>query len=104
MKYIVATNDQGEKTILVFPNHVPHVRMGGDTLRTMQHFGNTAYEIPHIGKATSAGFIGYKEGGVPFCHGRSESLGLKSEEGDTELLLAEMSMSEYDRSIKIKKK
>jgi len=79
MKYIVTENEEGEREIFVFPRSVPHNAFAEVVagIRNQTH-GNWR-RIRR--KPVSAGFV---DGGR--CHGRSESLHLKSRPEDTELL------------------
>lgn len=44
------------------------------------------------GKIISAGFVDFRPGGIPVCHGMSESLNIASKEGDSEALAAQLGL------------
>jgi hypothetical protein len=86
VKYLVA-NLEGHEAIFVFPRAVDHDRMA-EALASIR-FGydhNWSRKLMakpgEDGKIISAGFV---TDGV--CHGRSETLGLKSREADDSALL-----------------
>lgn len=103
MKYIVLMNEKKEKTILVFPNHIPHRNMTGDTPRQIAHYAH-GYPCPQLGQAISAGFVKYTPTGGIHTYGSSESLGLSNHPDDAALLYGELIMDEHAQSIKTPKK
>ena len=97
MKYVILTRDDGLKTALIFPNHIPHVNMCGDAVRQITHFSH-GYPCPKIGEPTSAGFLSLSGlSGDIYCHGRSESLGLESDDHDIDVIRSELIRSEHSK-------
>jgi hypothetical protein len=84
MKYIATTRDEdGTREIFLFPNEVPHNVMAEAIygLRNQTHG-----EWRRIRRTpVSAGFVTADDTG-PYCYGQSESMHLRSQDGDTELL------------------
>ena len=82
VKYIVTENEDGKQELFMFPRSIPHDAMA-EVLGYIkkQTCGNweRVFRQP-----VSAGFVTNNA-----CHGSSESLSLKSEPGDTDLLRAQ---------------
>lgn len=96
MKYIMFENEDGHKTALIFPNHIPHANMAGDVPHIIGHFSQR-YGAVKIGEPVSAGFVGPDSNFQMSCWGRSESLGLEADPGDSRIIFAEMTRSEHDK-------
>lgn len=99
MKYIVFTNRKNQKTVLIFPNHIPHVNMTGMTAHVVSK--SRGYPCIHIGEPTSAGFAIIVGNGAVRVHGRSESLNLDCDPEDASLIWHEFERSEHSQSITI---
>jgi len=96
MKYVMFENKDGHKTALIFPNHIPHKNMTGDVPRMIRHFSNE-YGGVDIGEPVSAGFVGPNSDFQMSVWGSSESLGLKSDPGDSRIIFSEMTRSEHSK-------
>jgi len=79
MKYIVTESDEGKREIFLFPRAVNHDAMAEALYGIKDQTRGDWRRIRR--KPVSAGFV---EGGK--CVGRSESLNLNSQAGDTALL------------------
>lgn len=95
MKYIIFKNDNGLETALIFPNHVPHINMSGDTSRSISHWGPPRYTCPDLGEPVSAGFLCFDEDGGILCDGASDSLKLDSRPEDTAIVVNEIQRRAY---------
>lgn len=97
MKYVMFENEDGHKTALIFPNHIPHKNMTGDVPRMIRHFSNE-YGGVNIGEPVSAGFVGPSRSMQLEVWGRSESLGLESDPKDSRIIFNELARSEHDKA------
>lgn len=96
MKYIITRNANGLETALIFPNHIPHINMAGDTLREIGYKGGGNYPCPKLGVVVSAGFISFVGlANELVCDGASDSLQLESRPEDTDIVIAELNQRPY---------
>jgi hypothetical protein len=82
MKYIVTDSDEGGKQLFIFPKNLNHDRVA-DVLSEVKEAINGELADNFYREPVSAGFTDGKT-----CYGKSESLDLKSDKGDTALLKA----------------
>lgn len=100
MKYIIFKNKQGLESAIIFPNHVPHIRMASvvpdlnDIWFLRRLLRKRTYKCPVLGTAVSAGFIGF-EGTTLICDGTSDSLNLVARPQDSLIVMAELNRREY---------
>lgn len=84
MKYIVMEDERGNKDIFVFPRNINHDCMA-EMLKGIKDQTRGNWERV-FRKPVSAGFVNKSL----TCYGSSESLGISSCPGDTDLLRKEM--------------
>lgn len=79
MKFITTQDDNGKEEIFMFPNGIDHDAMA----EVLCHIRNQTHGNWHrvFRKPIAAGFVDGEK-----CYGKSETLGLKARQEDSELL------------------
>jgi hypothetical protein len=81
MKYIVTDSEEAGKQLFIFPKSINHDRMA-EVLSEVEQFVDNEYDNFYR-EPVSAGFTDGKT-----CYGKSESLNLATDKGDTNFLRA----------------
>lgn len=83
MKYICTVDEHGNREIIMFPKSIDHDCMA-EGVEGLRDSTRDPWKRIHR-MVDSAGFV--TKSGV--CFGRSETLGLSTKEGDTDLMIAQ---------------